>query len=130
LDNYFDNNGRPLQKLTGEIWNNLFENEKTLYTNDLKSFGDVYWQAIHSMNLVINKEDSLQSCNPYADYLYSVLESFLNRQSDYCYYLYNIRLLLSIFGDALESQYLSENKCFEVWINESKLGRKRNYNNF
>lgn len=118
MDNYFDYNGRPLQKLTGEIWNKLFENEKTSRNFNNESFNNV---CKHAMGLIVGNEEDLPDFNPYADYLISAVQSLLNDESDYCYYLYNIRFLLSIFGDSLESRYISESKCFEVWLNESKL---------
>lgn len=116
--------GRPNPNMTDAQWQQYFSVMKLLIkpskTRKMKCT---------AANMVINgcnmdgkieyKGDT--SYMNYCKYINSVLSTIRGEHSDvprhdYCYFIYQIADLLKYEHDRLRTKYMSENECFEVWL--------------
>lgn len=123
----FDLKGKPNKNLTDTKWQKYFR-KLSLQTEK---------QNIASMNIkqpkiIINgyngtKQFSYQGESQYYRYcgfINDILENIRSGKHDYCYFLYQISELLKFEHDRLQTKYLSDYQCFEVWLdNTSKIDK-------
>ena len=52
----------------------------------------------------------------YKEFINSILSAIRRGEQDYCFYIYQIAELLRYEHDNLRSEWLPEDKCFQVWL--------------
>jgi len=56
----------------------------------------------------------------YCKFVNSILTSIRNGETDYCFYIYQVADLLRFEHDRLETRWVPEYQCFEVWLAADK----------
>lgn len=110
---------RPPAEMTDDQWQEYF-NSMRLLVQPVKD------RAMHckrsSMTVNGRRLEDQSSYNGdtqwyhYCQFINTVLSAIRHKEHDYCYNIYQITDLLKYEHDRLETRWLQEDRCIEVWL--------------
>lgn len=110
--------GRPSHSLTDKKWQEEFEFLKLYITpckNPTKRMGGKYSRGNYSVK-EDEKYEGITNWQAYCSYINDILKVITSGKHDFCYYGYQIVDLLKFHPDKLQTKYLEQYRCWEVWL--------------
>ena len=116
LNELLKNQKEVIASLTGQLWDTLFLEMKSMTVPSNNKILKSYECEVCS-GIVSNEYHGETSWQRYKQYINDVLRTIRNKETDYCYYAYQVQELLR-FEPNLKSRFVNDDglQYWEVWL--------------